>query len=173
MILIYGPAGSGKSTQGKILAERLGSIALSAGQIIRDSHKFGADTAIGAMIPEKQLVEMIKNTILPLLAQGKSVIFDGQPGNPEQVELWQQAGLLDKIEQILVIDLPAAKSLQHLAMRGRSDDNQRVWERKLDYYDQKITPFLDAFKQKGIQVQHIDGDGSIDEVSERIFTNCQ
>ena len=125
------------------------------------------------MIPEDQLVEMIKQTVLPLLKQGKVVVFDSQPGHPEQVDLWQQAGLLDQITQILVIDLSADKSLQRLSTRGRSDDNQQVWERKLTHYNQAITPFLDKFEQKGVPIQHIDGDGSITEVSARIIAACR
>ena len=37
MIILMGLAGSGKSTQGRILAERLGGVWLSAGQVLRET----------------------------------------------------------------------------------------------------------------------------------------
>ncbi len=53
MIMIYGPAGSGKSTQGAILAEKINGKALSVGQICRDN--FAEYTKTAAMVPEDEL----------------------------------------------------------------------------------------------------------------------
>jgi adenylate kinase len=38
MIILIGPAGAGKSTQGQLLAERLGWNWMSAGQLLREAN---------------------------------------------------------------------------------------------------------------------------------------
>ncbi len=85
MILIYGPAGSGKSTQGRMLAEKMGRTWLSAGQLIRDSHRFDEYTSKGAMIPENILVDLLWENMNAVFKEGGEVIFDGQPCSVEQV----------------------------------------------------------------------------------------
>ena len=40
MIILFGPAGSGKSTQGRLLADKFGWKWLSVGQVLRDSGRF-------------------------------------------------------------------------------------------------------------------------------------
>lgn len=74
MIMIYGPAGAGKSTQGQLLAQKLGRKWLSAGQIIRDSGRFEEFTKQGKMIDEKLLVELIREQVQ--LAAKESFFFN-------------------------------------------------------------------------------------------------
>ena len=93
MILIYGPAGSGKSTQGRMLAEKMGRTWLSAGQLIRDSHRFDEYTSKGTMIPENILVDLLWENMEAVFKEGGEVIFDGQPGSVEQVKMLEERGV--------------------------------------------------------------------------------
>lgn len=173
MILIYGPAGVGKSTQGRILAEKMGRKWLSAGQIIRDSGEFQEWTRQGKMIDERILVNLIRREVEGAELEGKRVVFDGQPGSDKQIEYWEEAGLIGKIEKIIVLRLGKEELMRRLAKRGREDDRKEVWEEKISYFEQKIDTFLRGFEQKNISIMEIGAEGEIEEVTERIMAKIR
>lgn len=173
MILIYGPAGVGKSTQGRILAEKMGRKWLSAGQIIRDSGEFQKWTRQGKMIDERILVNLIRREVEGAELEGKRVVFDGQPGSDKQIEYWEEAGLVGKIEKIIVLKLGREELMRRLAKRRREDDRKEVWEEKISYFEQKIDTFLRGFEQKNISIMEIGAEGEIEEVTERIMAKIR
>lgn len=168
MIAIYGPAGAGKSTQGQLLASKLGRKWLSAGEIIRNSGEFKDFTSKGAMIDERTLVRLIFEAVVEAEREGKDVVFDGQPGSPEQIEYWREAGLLDRLECVVVLEVPEEESIRRLSKRGRDDDNLEVWKRKFRHYEQKICSFLTPVEEAKIPIYYVDGNGSPEEVLNRI-----
>lgn len=169
MILIYGPAGAGKSTQGQLLAKKMGRKWLSAGEIIRNSGKFKDFTKSGKMIDEQTLVGLIFDEVMKAKNEGMDVIFDGQPGNPEQISYWKEAGLLDLVEGVVVLEVPQEESIRRLKMRGRDDDNMEVWKEKFRHYEQKICSFLTPVKDAEIPIFYIDGTAKIEDVNRKIL----
>src|SRR5574344_676096 len=168
IIMIYGPAGVGKTTQAQILADKLGRKWLSAGQIIRDSQLFNNFTSKGAMIEEKTLVELLKNAFNDASKAGKDVVFDGQPGTPEQVEMLKNAGILDRVEYVILLKAPEEELIKRLSSRGREDDNVDVWKTKIKYFEQKSYSFLTEMKRQNVKVFEIDGCGTIEQVADKI-----
>lgn len=173
MIMIYGPAGAGKSTQGRILAEKYGWKWLSAGQIIRDSGEFQKFTESGKMIDEKVLVGLIAGEVKKAEDEGKEVIFDGQPGSAEQVDFLEEAGILEKVKGIIVIKVSREELFKRLAQRGRDDDNEQVWRKKIDYFEQKIYTFIEALERKGMKVLEVDGNSNIEQVTMEMVEACE
>ena len=158
MIMVYGPAGAGKSTQGRMLAAELGRIWLSAGQLIRDS-----------MIPEELLVALLTENMYREIRSGKDVVFDGQPGSVEQVEMLEKTGIFQEVEFVVDIRVDEAELYRRLSLRGREDDNLAVWQRKINYYREKSVPFLAKMKEKGLKVYEVDGNGDEETVNQRIL----
>ena len=128
-IVLLGPPGSGKGTQGAILAERMGIKEISAGDLLRAEVKTGSDLGkeISARIDKGQLVS--SDLIVRLMVQSfldpsnqKGFISDGFPRSIEQAELFeveqQKAGFDGKkIDLALLIDVPDSYILDRILGR--------------------------------------------------------
>ena len=157
MIMIFGPAGAGKSTQAGLLAEALGRTAMSVGQICRE--EFHEYTKTAAMVPVPELVKAIMRRVEKIGVD--KVVLDGQPWEVSDVPAMKEAGMIDAIEIAVILDVPREECLKRLSQRGREDDNLANWNKKLDMYEQKIYTFLEA---TGVKTVHVDGSGTISEV---------
>ena len=85
-LILLGAPGSGKGTQAKLLAERLGLVHLSTGDILRDEVRrrtqLGSQAKqymnAGELVPDSLILDMIK-TKLVLDSMNRGFIFDGFP----------------------------------------------------------------------------------------------
>lgn len=164
MIMIYGPAGSGKSTQGNLLAEQINGKALSVGQICRD--KFYEYTKTAAMVPEDELALAVINEVRVAEDAGYPVILDGQP--------WTRSSkgseiLSNATNGVIVIDVPREESIKRLSSRGRDDDELANWNKKLDMFTERMPEYEKMLVEKNVPVVHVDGTGTIEEVSQRMM----
>jgi adenylate kinase len=106
-LIFLGPPGSGKGTQAKILAERLGLMHLSTGDILRQEIKRDSELGnkaktfmdAGALVPDELILEMIKDI---LQKKSDGFIFDGFPRTAAQ------AKSLDELVRGLGIKIDAA-----------------------------------------------------------------
>jgi adenylate kinase len=164
MIMIYGPAGSGKSTQGGILAEKISGKALSVGQICRD--KFYEYTKTAAMVPEDELALAVLAEVKTAEDAGFPVILDGQPWSKDSKG---SEILSDATNGVIVIDVPREESIKRLSSRGRDDDELANWNKKLDMFRDRMPEYESLLRTKNVPVYHVDGTGTIEEVSERML----
>lgn len=165
MIMIYGPAGSGKSTQGGILAQKISGKALSVGQICRE--KFFEYTKTAAMVPEDELALAVLDEVKAAEDAGFPVILDGQPWTRDSKG---SEILSNATGGVIVIDVPREESIKRLSSRGRDDDQLENWNKKLDMFASRMPEYEAMLVEKNVPVYHVDGVGSIDEVAERIET---
>lgn len=165
MIMIYGPAGSGKSTQGEILAKSISGKAFSVGQICRE--KFAEYTKTAAMVPEDELARAVLAEVGEAEKQGFKVILDGQPWTRESEGSKILSG---STNGVIIIDVPREESIKRLSSRGRDDDQLENWNKKLDMYEERMPVYEAMLIEQNIPVYHVDGVGTIEEVSERMMT---
>lgn len=180
-LLIVGPQGSGKGTQGVRIAESYGIPVVSTGDIFRANIKEGTPlgqqvTAIldkGDLVPDELTSEIVRDRLSQDDAE-HGFLLDGYPRNSAQVAhlesfLAERGAALDAV---ILLDVPREESMSRLRLRaaeqGRSDDTPEAIGHRLDIYERETAPILEAYGAKGI-VDRIDGVGSLDEITSRVF----
>ncbi|GAA2998212.1 adenylate kinase [Microbacterium aurantiacum] len=179
-LLIVGPQGSGKGTQGVRIAEAFGIPAISTGDMFRAAVSGGSELGerVKAIIEAGDLVpdELTSAVVRERLSEGDAAggfLLDGYPRNLGQVgDL--DAFLTDRDEQldaVIELDVPREESIARLSQRaaeqGRSDDTEEIIANRLAIYERETAPILDVYRERGAVVA-IDGVGSLDEITERI-----
>ena len=168
MIILFGPAGSGKGTQGQILAELFGWRWLSVGEVIRASHRYDAIISQGKLIPDRDVIRMMQAEIGKSLTAGQDLILDGYPRDEIQ------AGYVAKhygrqIHGAIVLEVPREELYQRLALRGRADDQDRaVIDQRFDVFEQNICSILKLLGTQNIPVRRVDGTGAVEAVTRRL-----
>ncbi len=93
MIVMLGPPGAGKGTQAKILAEDLGLVHISTGDLFRENLKNQTDLGQmaqqymnkGELVPDDVTVGMVEERLSRTDCQ-KGAVLDGFPRTPAQAE---------------------------------------------------------------------------------------
>ena len=177
-----GPPGAGKGTQAKILAQKFSLVHLSTGDILRNEIDKASSTGLkaqtymnaGNLVPDEVLLEMIDSTLSGLKAQG--VILDGFPRTIPQAEGLSKIfeSLNQVIDGIINIEVDKNVLINRLVERakksGRADDTEEVIINRQNVYLELTAPLIEFYKENLIS---IDGDGSIEEVTERILKRIQ
>ncbi|MDO4889391.1 MAG: nucleoside monophosphate kinase [Candidatus Saccharibacteria bacterium] len=170
MIILFGPAGSGKSTQGRTLADLYGWRWLSVGQVLRDSGEFDDIMKEGALVDDATVVRLMDKQIEFAEAEGMEIVLDGYPRDKEQTEIMLKAGssFFDKVDGAVVLSVPVDELWQRIELRGRADDTREALEKRINIFEQNIGAILDLLRSREIPVYEVDGVGEFDEVTERI-----
>ncbi|CAH0135065.1 Adenylate kinase [Microbacterium sp. Bi98] len=180
-LLIVGPQGSGKGTQGVRIAESYGIPVVSTGDIFRANIKEGTPlgqqvTAIldkGDLVPDELTSEIVRDRLSQDDA-AKGFLLDGYPRNAAQVEHLDAflGARGESLDAVILLDVPREESIERLKLRaaeqGRSDDTDEAIAHRLDIYEHETAPILEVYGPRGI-VDRIDGVGSLDEIAERVF----
>lgn len=169
MIIMMGLAGSGKSTQGQMLAEATGKVWLSAGQVLRDTGdpEVSAIQESGKLVPNELVERLMIEGMLKAVREGKDVIIDGFPRDAEQAE-WLVTNLASVMRLAIVIDVPKSELVRRLELRGRADDTREAIEERFKIVEQNIYSICKTFEAAGVEVRNVDGTGTPEEVAERI-----
>jgi adenylate kinase len=170
-IVMLGPPGSGKGTQGSLLAERLGVPHISSGEALRQAaegdSELGREVRAyvdrGELVPD-DLTAAVLDPVLAAARAGGGYVLDGFPRTPDQ------ARRLGDDDVAVYLALPDDVARRRIAARGegRADDAAPdVVERRLRIYHEETAPLLDLYRERGCLVT-IDGDLPPDDVARAI-----
>jgi adenylate kinase len=180
-IVLLGAPGSGKGTQGAILAARLGIRHVASGELLRAQvaahselgREVAASLARGDLVPDDTVIGIVSEAVDAAAAAG-GYILDGFPRTRAQAEhayaLAVERGIEPDSAVYLALDDAVAR--ERLALRaggGRVDDaDAHVIEHRLEVFHANMQPILDFYAEIGILVT-VDAAGPVEAVSEAII----
>lgn len=176
-IVILGPPGAGKGTQGKLIADEAGIPHINTGEMFRaaitNGTKLGARVRAtldaGDLVPDELTCAVVRARLADDDTLG-GFVLDGFPRTLAQAEaLDRSLEELDRGELSVVLNfqIPDEVAVERLlgraAREGRSDDGRETIQHRLDVYHDKTEPLVGYYRNKGILVG-IHADRTIGEV---------
>lgn len=124
-LVLFGPPGAGKGTQGTMLAEQRGLLKISTGDILRDAARAGTPLGIeakrfmdaGELVPDAVILGLVREAIED--ASGAGFIMDGFPRTIPQAEGVDAmlAELKQPIGAVIVLDVEDDTLVKRLSGR--------------------------------------------------------
>ncbi len=179
-ILLLGPPGAGKGTQGAILAERLRIPKFATGDLLRDAVKRQTPLGLeaksvmeaGHLVSDEIILGIMEAELAKPEAE-RGVVFDGVVRTVPQAEglarILRRMGR--RIDYVLLFEITDEEILKRLERRRtleqRADDDPTAVRRRLDVYRELTAPVLAWYEASG-RVHRIAAVGSIEDISERV-----
>jgi len=201
IVLFIGKQGSGKGTYGKVVADKTGLKHISTGDLLRQTEgelRKEVDSYIlhGAFVPDELILKILKARIQEKDCE-KGIILDGYPRNLKQAEELDKILKVDRVIEIYISDELAVGRLlgrvncekcgtgfnENTELKPREkgkcdkcggklvrrqDDNEELIKKRLEIYYKETAPLLEHYKNI---VVRINGEGDINEVSDKIIKN--
>jgi len=123
-IIIFGPQGSGKGTQAKLVSEKFNLFYFQSGEFLREKAKTDARineiiNKRGEMIPDEEMFSLFKNYLTEKLSNLDNFVLDGYPRSLKQYELlssWlKEKG--EKIDIAILLSISDEESVKRLSAR--------------------------------------------------------
>ena len=138
-LVLFGPPGAGKGTQGSVLAEKRGLMKISTGDILRDAVRAGTTLGIearkfmdaGELVPDNVILGLVREAIQDA---GNGFIMDGFPRTIPQAEGVDRIlkEMKQQIDAVIVLDVPDESLVQRLSGRRSCPNCGAVYN---VYYD--------------------------------------
>jgi adenylate kinase len=179
-ILLMGPPGAGKGTQGCLLAEALGLPKFATGDLLRDAVKRGTPLGLearsvmeaGHLVGDDIILGVVRDELAKPEA-AKGVIFDGVVRTIPQAEGMERL-LAEKgrrMDAVLFFDVTDEEILSRLEHRrrveGRADDDPAAVATRLRAYREQTAPVLAWYEARG-GVRRVPAVGAVEEVAARV-----
>jgi adenylate kinase len=181
-IVLFGPPGAGKGTQSERLIEKYNLVHLSTGDVFRANIKGETELGklaksymdAGQLVPDAVTIDMLRSEVAKH-TDPKGFIFDGFPRTNAQAQALDEflSSLNTQISLMLALEVEEqelkTRLLKRAEVSGRADDaDPAVIEKRISVYNQETAP-VKAFYQAKEKFIAIDGIGSIDDITQRLF----
>lgn len=183
-VVLFGYPGSGRGSQGKALAKKFGLEYVATGSMLE--YEIQNDTEIGRrikhiyddgqLVPDEIVVQLIEKKLAN--AEGiRGFIFKGFPRT--LVQSYILDGLLKKnnsyLSQIIELEVPTLELVKRLDARSKTEhcmpydsSTSKIVQRLLEH-ESKTIPVIQKYNLLH-EVVRVDGNGTFDEVFERLST---
>ena len=181
-IVIFGKPGSGKGTQADFLKDKYDLYHISTGDLFRKNILNKTDLGIeaksfldnGDLVPDTVTIKMLENEVLANKS-ANGFIFDGFPRTHNQAESLDSflESINQKINATIALEVDEDELITRLLDRGkttnRSDDQDiEKIKNRFNEYNNKTSILID-FYQKQSKFYSVNGHGSVDDITSRLF----
>ncbi|MFZ5805690.1 MAG: adenylate kinase family protein [Verrucomicrobiota bacterium] len=164
--LLFGPPGSGKGTQGRVLGNIPGFCHVACGEVFR-SLDLRTEVALafieysrkGELVPDKIVVELWHQHIEKMIALSRlkpdidHLLLDGIPRNVKQAQLLEKHLEVRKVFHLHSpnrSDLIARLRRRAIKDNRLDDASDEIIGRRLETYDKESKPVLEFYQNKGV-----------------------
>jgi adenylate kinase len=161
-ILLLGPQGAGKGTQGRLISSEYGIPHIATGDILRSAIAAGTPLGrdvkplydAGRLVPDETMIELIRDRLAEDDTR-EGFVLDGFPRTLGQAEALD--GMLAEIERPLTVvfefQLPEEVAIERLLRRakeeGRVDDTPEAIRTRLQLYRELTEPLIEHYRARG------------------------
>jgi adenylate kinase len=179
-ILLLGPQGAGKGTQGKLISREYGIPHIATGDILRAAIAARTELGLkaepiltsGQLVPDGLMIDLIRQRLAQEDTE-RGFVLDGFPRTAVQAEALD--GMLGEIDRPLNVvfefQLPEEMAVQRLQHRageeGRADDTPEAIRTRLRLYHEQTAPLAEYYRARGLLVS-VHAHRSVEEVFEEI-----
>jgi len=185
--IFFGPSGSGKGTQAKLLQEEIKKrdperniLYIETGQGLRELSNENSFTAQkiketlenGDLAPVFLPIWVWAGLMMKKLNGNEHLFMDGMSRRIEEAYVLDSAVQFYKRENPTIISIEVSDewATQLLKGRGRSDDNDQEIKKRLGWYHQNVVPAIEYFKNNSYyKFISINGEQTIEEVHREIM----
>lgn len=180
-LILFGPPGSGKGTQAKMLVEKFGLTHISTGDLFRNEIGNGTPLGLkakafmdeGKLVPDEVTIGMLENRVNETNNQ-KGYILDGFPRTIAQSEALDEffKSRDTEVTHLLALSVTDEEIIKRLLERGKTsgrpdDANEDVIRKRIVEYNAKTSQVFDYYAKQD-KSQSVNGIGSIEEIFGRL-----
>ncbi len=174
MILLMGIAGSGKGTQGKMLADSRGFHLVSMGEVLRMyvTGKQRERMLAGGLLADKEIIDIV-DKVLSSLRDDEEVLMDGFPRTVPQAEWLIGQVKTGRFDLKAAFHLVASREVvkERLMKRARIDDIESAIEERFNEYQRSTAPVIEWLSEHGVKVVDINAERPPETVNDDIVSH--
>jgi adenylate kinase len=179
-ILLLGPQGAGKGTQGRLIASEYAIPHVATGDMLRAAMADGSELGqqvrpiydSGRLVPDDLMIALIRERLSAEVARD-GFVLDGFPRTMAQAEaleeMLREIGRdLDVVFEFQIPDeVGRERMLKRAAEEGRTDDTPEAIDERLRLYHEETKPLIEYYRTRGNLVG-VHGDRPVNQVFSEI-----
>ncbi|HEV7668299.1 MAG TPA: adenylate kinase [Thermoanaerobaculia bacterium] len=176
-VILLGPPGSGKGTQGEVLSKKFDVPQISTGDMLRSAIAAGSELgkkvqdimSAGALVDDETMLEVVTER-LGQADTARGFLLDGYPRTlPQARSLDRILGNIGGgIDHVLLVEVPEEELVRRMVARGRVDDTLEVARDRQRIYRETTEPLVEYYGERGL-VRRIAGFQPISDVTRQMI----
>jgi adenylate kinase len=165
-VLLFGPPGSGKGTQGKILGAMPAYFHCACGDVFRSldpqsdiGREFAKYSQSGSLVPDELTIKLWRTSIAQKAddaaykPEDQYLLLDGIPRTVEQAQLMESDLDVRAVVNLYCNDIAqiVARLSKRAALENRPDDTDiEIIRHRIDVYEEQTRPLLNLYPRNKI-----------------------